>query len=186
MQLVRPAAEHLVSFCSALQRGWSPDTIRPSAAQETLARVQEDAAAFLQQQDDPEGLGPPVKLPDGTMVPRLPGQVRWLWDDDGFAGSINLRWPNDLGPLPPHVLGHIGYSVVPWKRRRGYATQALAQLLPLARAAGLRSVDLTTDADNTPSQRVITANGGVFIEHFPKPAAYGGAASARDRIVLAG
>lgn len=186
MRLVRPAAEHLASFSGALQRGWSPDTLRPAAAQETLERVQADPDGFLRLTEDPEGLGPPFALPDGTLMARLPGIVRWMWDQEGFAGSINLRWPRDLGPLPPHVLGHVGYTVVPWRRQRGYATRALALLLPLARAQGLGFVELTTDATNLASQRVITANGGVQVARFDKPAIYGGAPSLRFRIELAG
>ncbi|MDP2004450.1 MAG: GNAT family N-acetyltransferase [Rubrivivax sp.] len=185
MQLVRPAPEHLAAYADALQRGWSPDTLRPAAALETLERLQADPDGFLRLTEDPQGLGPPITLPDGTQVPRLPGLVRWMWDEEGFAGSINLRWPKDLGPLPPHVLGHIGYTVVPWKRQRGYATQALALLLPLARAQGLRRVDITTDTTNRASQRVITANGGVLVEHFSKPAVHGGTPSLRFCIELA-
>ena len=105
-------------------------------------------------------------------------------DGGGFAGSIGLRWAKDGAPLPPHVLGHIGYAVVPWQRRRGYATQALAALLPLARAQGLSSVEITTDPDNTASQRVVTANGGVLVERFDKGAAYGHAPGLRFRIEL--
>jgi predicted acetyltransferase len=82
------------------------------------------------------------------------------------------------------VLGHVGYAVVPWKRQRGYATRALALLLPLARAQGLAWVEITTDASNLPSQRVITANGGVLVEHFDKPMVYGGTPSLRFRIDL--
>lgn len=186
LHLVRPAPVHLASFTAALQRGWSPDTLRPAAAQETLARVQADPDGLLQLTEDPQGLGPPIALPDGTLVPRLPGIVRWMWDDEGFAGSINLRWPRDGGPLPAHVLGHVGYSVVPWKRRRGYATRALALLLPAAQALGLRFVELTTDATNLASQRVITANGGALVAHFDKPAVYGGTPSLRFRIELSG
>lgn len=186
LQLVRPAPAHLASYTDALQRGWSPDTLRPTAAADTLDRVRADPDGFLQLTEDPQGLGPPIALPDGTRVPRLPGIVRWMWDDEGFAGSINLRWPHDLGPLPPHVLGHVGYSVVPWKRRRGYARRALALLLPLARAQGLRFVDLTTDASNLASQRVITANGGVLVAQFDKPAVYGGTPSLRFRVSLGG
>lgn len=184
MELLRPTTGHLASFADALQRGWSPDTLRPAAAQETLERVRTDPEGFLRLTEDPQGLGPPFALPDGTLVARLPGIVRWMWDEDGFAGSINLRWPKDLGPLPPHVLGHVGYSVVPWKRQRGYATRALGLLLPLARAQGLRAVELTTDATNRASQRVITANGGVLVAKFDKPAAYGSTPSLRFCIEL--
>ena len=61
---------------------------------------------------------------------------------------------------------------------------ALAQLLPMARAEGLEWVDLTTDPDNIPSQKVITANGGTLIRRFTKAAAYGGAESLLWRITL--
>lgn len=184
MELIRPTPEHLPSHVAALQRGWSPDNLRPAAAQEALERIASNPAGLYALIDDPEGLGPPVTGPDGVQRPRLPGLIRWMWDEEGFAGLINLRWMRDHAPLPPTVLGHIGYSVVPWKRRRGYATRALAQLLPLARAHGLPHAELTTDADNLASQRVITANGGVLVEHFNKPAAYGGAPSIRYRITL--
>ena len=186
MQLVQPAPQHLAGYADALQRGWSPDNTRPTAAAEMLARLQADPDALLRLSDDPLGRGPPVQLPDGTQVPRLPGIVRWIWDEEGFSGTINLRWPKNLGPLPPHVLGHIGYAVVPWKRRRGYATQALRLMLPLARAQGLGSVEITTDAVNTESQKVITANGGVLVGAFDKPAVYGGAPSLRFCIDLTG
>lgn len=186
MQIVRPEPAHLASYVAALQRGWSPDSMRGAdAAKEALERIAADPDALFLITDDPQGRGPAVTLPDGTQVPRIPGLQRWMWDEEGFAGSINLRWMPGGAPLPPHVLGHIGYTVVPWRRRRGYATRALALLLPLARAQGLAQVELTTDLDNLASQRVITANGGVLVEHFNKPAAYGGAASLRFRIELA-
>jgi predicted acetyltransferase len=73
---------------------------------------------------------------------------------------------------------------VPWKRRRGYATRALALVLDDARAEGLEYVEITTDASNVASQRVIVANGGVLAEHFRKPPHFGGTESVRYRIVL--
>ena len=189
MHLVRPGPQHLAEYTAALERGWSADNLRgAAAAREELDRIAADPVAFLALMDDPDALGPPVTLPDGTVKPRLPSLRRWMWvdsaDGGGFAGSIGLRWAKDGAPLPPHVLGHIGYAVVPWQRRRGYATQALAALLPLARAQGLSSVEITTDPDNTASQRVVTANGGVLVERFDKGAAYGHAPGLRFRIEL--
>jgi predicted acetyltransferase len=200
MKLVRPTAAHLPSYIAALERGWSPDSSRPEAAQEELARIRLNAAQFLAGMEDREATGPVVTLPDGSVVPRLPGLRRWLWQEaapgeslaeaapGAFCGSIGLRWQK--GPagvstdLPPHCLGHIGYSVVPWKRGQGLATAALAQLLPEARALGLPWVELTTDPDNTASQKVIQANGGVLVEHFTKPPQYGSTPGLRFRIAL--
>lgn len=184
MRLVRPAPEYLPSYRDALERGWSPDTQRPEAARETLARLTESPERFLAAQVDRDGQGPPVVLPDGTTARRLPGYKRWLWDG-AFCGEIGVRWEPGTTDLPPTCLGHVGYSVVPWKRRLGYATRALALLLPDLRAStGLPWVELTTDPANVASRRVIEANGGAFVERFVKPAAHGGTEALRYRIAL--
>lgn len=182
--LIAPSLDRLPGYADALRRGWSPDTVRKdAAAREQLERIAQDSAGFVAGLDDPEARGGPITLPDGGTVPRLPGFQRWLWDGE-FCGSLNLRWQPGTAALPPHVLGHIGYSVAPWKQRRGYATQGLALLLPEARALGLDHVVLTTDPDNLASQRVIQANGGRLVERFRKPEAYGGDESLRWRIDL--
>jgi predicted acetyltransferase len=183
MNLVLPAPAYLPGYVKALEAGWSPDNLRPEVSLEHLTRIADDADRFLAAQFDPEGKGPPITLPDGTTVPRLPGYMQWMWDGE-FCGSIGFRWQVGTSELPAYCLGHVGYSVVPWKRDRGYATQALRLLLPQARAQGLEFIDLTTDADNAASRRVIEANGGTFVERFYKPKAYGGAESLRYRILL--
>jgi predicted acetyltransferase len=183
MELVWPSAQYLSGYVHALQQAWSPDNLRPQAGADELARIAENPACFLSEQVDREAKGPPVVLPDGSTVPRLPGYVQWMWDGE-FCGSIGFRWQPGTTELPPYCLGHIGYSVVPWKRQRGYATRALQLLLPQARDEGLAYVELTTDADNIASQRVIEANGGEVIERFHKSAAYGGAESLRFRILF--
>ena len=55
-------------------------------------------------------------------------------------------------------------------------------LLPEAKEEGLAYVEVTTDADNVASRRVIEANGGALVERFCKPAVYGGAESLRYRV----
>jgi RimJ/RimL family protein N-acetyltransferase len=39
---------------------------------------------------------------------------------------------------------------------------------------GLRYIEITTDPENIPSQRVIEANGGRLVERFTKPEQFGG------------
>ncbi len=169
MQLVRPGAEHLASYLAALERGWSYDNERGvEVAREELSRIHADAAAFLASMEDREAKGPPVTLPDGSAAKRLPGVRRWLWDGE-FCGSIGLRWQPGTTALPTHCLGHVGYAVVPWKQRLGYAKSALRLILPEAKAVGLAYVEITTDPDNIASRRVIEANGGILVEHFIKP-----------------
>jgi predicted acetyltransferase len=185
MQLVWPATEHLPSYVSVLQSGWSADNVRGrEAAAEELARIAADPVAFLASMIDREASGDPVKLPDGSTVKRIPGFRRWMWDGE-FCGVIGFRWQPGTEALPPHCLGHIGFAVVPAKRRRGYATQALRETLPLARLEGLRYVEITTDSDNLPSRRTIEANGGVLYETFTKPPQFGATPGLRYRIQLA-
>lgn len=184
MQLVWPSAEHLPSYVQALKSGWSPDSTRGAqAAAEQLASIAADPAAFLATMVDRAAKDEPIKLPDGRTAQRLPGLRRWMWDGE-FCGTIGLRWQPGTEALPPHCLGHIGYTVVPHKRRLGYATQALRDTLPLAKAEGLRYVEISTDHDNLASKRTIEVNGGVLVEHFAKPAAFGGTQALRYRIDL--
>ena len=184
IEIVKPALEHLPSYKAALERGWSPDNVRlEEATREQLVAIEEDPVAFLASLDDPEAKGPPIALPDGTTVPRLPGFRRWIWDGEA-AGSIGFRWQPGTSALPSHVLGHIGYAVVPWKRRRGYATEAVRLMLDEARAVGLAYVDITAKPHNPASHKVILANGGRLVERFFEDAAYGGAESLRFRIDL--
>jgi predicted acetyltransferase len=188
MKLVSASTQHLPGYVDALRQGWSPSNVRPALAREQLAEIELDPAAFLATQDDREGRAPPIRMPASSTVPRLPGFVRWMWDGE-FSGLIGFRWQPGTTELPPHCLGHIGYAVVPCKRRRGYASAALGMLLDELRRERLRGLDfveIVTDTTNVVSQRVIEANGGVLVERFIKPAVYGGTESLRYRIGLWG
>jgi predicted acetyltransferase len=178
LQLVEPSLEYLAAYAEALGRGWSPNNIRDVSA-EQLAAIRTDGPAFLASLLGQDGT---ITLPDGTQIPKLPSRVRWMWDGE-FAGQIGLRWQPGTDALPSHVLGHFGYAVVPWKRRRGYATEALRMMLDDARAVGLSSVEITADKGNVASCRVIEANGGRFVEEFVEPH-YGEDVRLRYRIDL--
>lgn len=184
MHLVQATSEHLASYTAALRTGWSPDDVRGAvAAEEELKRIEADPAGFLAGLYDPQARRGPITLPDGSQVPRIPGYSKWMWDGE-FCGSVGLRWVPGSREVPPYVLGHLGYSVVPWKRGRGYAQLALKAILPEAKALGLEYVEMTTDPDNLASQRVMLANGAVLIERFKKPAQFGGVDGLRFRIFL--
>lgn len=185
LELVRPSLGRLPQYKAALETGWSPDNIRLEAfAKEQLAKIAADAAKFIDNLTDIEAKGDSIKMPDGSLSQRLPGYHLWIWDGE-FCGNVGFRWQPGTPELPPHCLGHIGYSIVPWKRRRGYATEALRLLLPEAKKIGLPFVYISANPNNLPSQKVILANQGVLLGKFQKTKAYGeGQESLRYRITL--
>jgi predicted acetyltransferase len=118
LRLVLPSLEGVPGYATALEQGWSPDTTRDVSG-EQLALLRRDPAALIHELTRQDGT---ITTASGAVVPKLPNRVFWL-DDGEFCGLINLRFALGTDALPPHVNGHVGYAVVPWKRCRGYATR---------------------------------------------------------------
>lgn len=181
--LVTPSLDRLDAYRAALETGWSPRTTRPKAAEEELRAALDDPAGFVASLDDPEARGPDIVTTDGSVLKRLPSFRRWIWVD-GFCGSIELRWQLGTNTLPATCSGHIGYAVVPWRRREGLATAALGAILPEARRVGLAYVELTTEPGNVASQRVIKNNGGRMLERCDKQKVHAAGSELLFRIEL--
>jgi len=169
--LMPPSRDLLDAYAAALRAGWSPNTMHDVSA-EQLAAIAADPDDFIRGLSEE---GRPLRLPDGSEVLRIPGFTRWIFADGGggpvFVGAINLRWTQDaagrpLTALPEHVLGHLGYTILPGFEGRGHATAALAALLVEARQLGLPHVEITCDAGNGASHRVIEKNGGRLVERL--------------------
>lgn len=87
-------------------------------------------------------------------------QFVYLRDDGKIVGMIQVR--HELNAYLAKYAGHIGYSVRPDERRKGYASQMLHDALPYCREIGLDRVLITCNAMNEGSRRTIVKNGGVY------------------------
>jgi predicted acetyltransferase len=172
--LHEPGRDVLPAYVRALEAGWSPNTMR-NVAPEQLAAIAADPDAFVAGLNQRGGT---IRLHDGSEVARLPDMIRWIVATDRperpFVGSINLRWQEDASgkpvtELPAHVLGHVGYTILPQHAGRGYASAALTAVLVEARTVGLPFVKITCDAGNAASRRIIEKTGGRFVESFVAP-----------------
>ncbi len=83
------------------------------------------------------------------------------------VGVIQLR--HDLTNYLRSFGGHIGYSVRPSERRKGYASRMLDLCLKEAYTLGLDRVLITCDEDNIGSRRVIEKAGGVLEDAIANP-----------------
>lgn len=85
-------------------------------------------------------------------------------EDDRILGMVNIRY--GLNEFLFNEGGHIGYSIRPSERGKGYATQMLDQALWFCRFIGFDKVLVVCDKNNVASARVIQKCGGVLENEF--------------------
>lgn len=95
----------------------------------------------------------------GLLENRVPSIQFVLFDKSGQAlGFLNLRLRLNEGLL--NHAGHIGYSIRPSERGKGYAKEALHQGLQVAKEKNIHRALVTCSTENPASRAVILANGG--------------------------
>lgn len=149
--------------------------VRPTS--EYASQIAEYRQEFLDVGDSMDGTGPLrrfekpeeyiktcAEYEDPEKVPsHLVPATQFLFvrkNDNKLVGMLQVRhYFNDY--LEKYA-GHIGYSVRPSERRKGYAKQMLKTALPFCREIGLDKVLITCVDGNVGSEKTILANGGVY------------------------
>ena len=88
-------------------------------------------------------------------------------EDNKIVGMLQIR--QYFNAYLEKYGGHIGYSVAPSERRKGYASQMLKLALPKCKELGIDKVLITCIEDNIGSRKTILANGGVYESSVYEP-----------------
>jgi predicted acetyltransferase len=148
----------LVAPCAALRDDFAAFLEEFTMAGEPVhgngpMRVAGFDAALLTCAEQAEGRN----LPEGNV----PASAFWLVRDrQTIVGTSSLR--HRLNAFLEYEGGHIGYSVRPSERRKGYGTRILSLTMQAARQVGLTRVLVTCDSDNAASAAVIRRNNGIL------------------------
>lgn len=124
-----------------------------------------DGASRLKQFDDPrDWIAFLNRLKDSSTIPQGRVQLSQYMlvreEDQKIVGMINIR--HTLNDYLERYGGHIGASVAPSERHKGYAELMLKMALSKCRELGIDRVLITCNDDNEASKRLILKCGGTF------------------------
>jgi len=104
------------------------------------------------------------KVEAGRHEYLLPSSTYFASVDGKIVGVVDIR--HRLNDFLLESGGHIGYSVHPYERRKGYATEILRLALEKCNHLGIEKALVTCDKKNIGSQKTILNNAGVFENEF--------------------
>lgn len=89
--------------------------------------------------------------------------------DDEIIGTGRIRTNLDNDEYFNTYSGHLGYTIIPSKRKKGYGTKLLHILLEKCKELHLKEVMIVCKEDNIGSQKVIENNLGKYIDTVLDP-----------------
>ena len=99
----------------------------------------------------------PDDLPEGRVVSSEYMSVRV--SDGKLVGLVNIR--HYLNEIWLKTSGHVGYSIRPTERQKGYAHEQLRLALQICDDLGINPILITCNKDNEGSRRTILKAGGI-------------------------
>ena len=149
--------------------------IRPTS--EYASQIVEYRQEFLDSGDSMDGCGPLrrcespeeylticTQYENSETVPKnLVVATQFLFVrkyDNKIVGMLQVR--HYFNEYLAKYAGHIGYSVRPSERQKGYAKQMLKAALPFCEEIGIDNVLISCIEGNIASEKTIIANGGVY------------------------
>ncbi len=156
--------------------------IRPTS--EYASQIVQYRQEFLDAGDSMDGTGPLRRLEDPeeyiktcaeyedkqTVPSHLVPATQFMLvrkTDNKVLGFLQIR--HEFNDYLSKFGGHIGYSVRPSERRKGYAKEMLKMALPFCREIGIDKVLVTCIDGNIGSEKTILANGGVYESTVHEP-----------------
>ncbi|MBE6684984.1 MAG: GNAT family N-acetyltransferase [Ruminococcaceae bacterium] len=151
---------------------------------EYASQIAEYRQEFLDAGDSMDGTGPLRRIDDPheylklckeyestkEVSAHLVPATQFLFirkSDNRLVGMLQVR--HCFNDYLEKYAGHIGYSVRPSERRKGYAKEMLKMALPFCRELGLNKVLITCTDGNIGSEKTILANGGVYESTVHEP-----------------
>ncbi len=103
---------------------------------------------------------------------RIQGKGQWVPSSHYFlvndvnqiVGMIDIR--HELNEYLRTIGGHIGYSIRPSERKKGYASYLLKEALIICKELNIKQNLITCNEDNIGSAKVILNNGGIEEDLF--------------------